>query len=125
MKFTSVPLHRLALCSFLLAACEASDSGRDDLGDGIANADNGDPEPEPDMDEPPKVDRFWYSSCGDPDCDGYGGPWPDVPPCGDIEEGDPCDRGGATCDFMSECNAVMVCAGQDPKQREGGCPESG
>lgn len=66
----------------------------------------------------------WYSSCGDPVCSGYAGPWPDVPPCGDIAEGDPCSMEGAECDFMSDCNAVMVCATMDPKMQEGGCPIS-
>jgi hypothetical protein len=66
----------------------------------------------------------WYSSCGDPVCQGYGGPWEGVPPCGDIAEGDPCSMEGAECDFMSDCNAVMVCATMDPKMQEGGCPIS-
>ncbi len=66
----------------------------------------------------------WYSSCGDPVCQGYGGPWEGVPPCGDIVEGDPCSMEGAECDFMSDCNAVMVCATMDPKMQEGGCPIS-
>jgi hypothetical protein len=66
----------------------------------------------------------WYSSCGDPVCQGYGGPWEGVPPCGDIVEGEPCSMEGAECDFMSDCNAVMVCATMDPKMQEGGCPIS-
>jgi hypothetical protein len=66
----------------------------------------------------------WYSTCGDPACSGYNGPWEGVPACGDISEGDPCEVAGESCDFMSDCNAQMICATADPKQVEGGCPIS-
>ena len=66
----------------------------------------------------------WYSTCGDPVCSGYSGPWPDVPSCGAIEEGQPCDAEGALCDFKSECNARLICAASDPKLQPGGCPIS-
>jgi hypothetical protein len=66
----------------------------------------------------------WWESCGDPVCQGYDGPWPTVPPCNDIQAGDPCSTEGQTCDFMSDCNAVLVCATEDPKMQEGGCPIS-
>ena len=66
----------------------------------------------------------WYTTCGDPVCNGYGGPWRGVPMCPDIQEGDPCDSEGATCDFGSDCNALFICAAEDPKQQEGGCPIS-
>jgi hypothetical protein len=66
----------------------------------------------------------WYSTCGDPACGGYNGPWEGVPACGDISEGDPCEVADETCDFMSDCNAQMICAAADPKQTEEGCPIS-
>jgi len=66
----------------------------------------------------------WYSSCGDPVCSGYGGPWEGVPACAGITEGDACDMVDASCDFMSDCNAVLVCASEDPKLQVGDCPIS-
>jgi hypothetical protein len=66
----------------------------------------------------------WYSTCGDPVCSGYGGPWDGVAACGAIKEGDPCDQAGAECDFQSECNARLICADADPKLGPGGCPIS-
>jgi hypothetical protein len=66
----------------------------------------------------------WYSTCGDPACSGYNGPWEGVPACGNIQEGDVCQTEGESCDFMSDCNAQMVCAASDPKQQPGGCPIS-
>jgi hypothetical protein len=66
----------------------------------------------------------WYSTCGDPVCSGYDGPWEGVPACGDISEGEPCSNEGETCDFMSDCNAQLICATKDPKMGEGGCPIS-
>lgn len=67
----------------------------------------------------------WYSTCGDPVCMAYNGPWDGVPACTAAQvEGMPCDQQGAQCDFMSECNAVLVCTTSDPKQQEGGCPIS-
>lgn len=130
MKLSIVRSHLLALSILFalpLSACDrgndGGDDGNNDQGDAADENADDDADPEPDMGEP-KVERSWYASCGDPVCSGYGGPWPDLPPCEDIQEGDPCDMAGATCDFMSDCNAVMVCSGQDPKQQEGGCPMS-
>jgi hypothetical protein len=64
----------------------------------------------------------WFTSCGDPVCSGYGGPWPGVPSCDGIKEGQACTSEGSTCDFQSGCNARMVCAKEDPKLP--GCPRS-
>jgi len=66
----------------------------------------------------------WYSTCGDPVCSGYDGPWDGVPACSGVVEGDPCTNEGETCDFMSDCNALMICAAEDPKLQPGGCPIS-
>jgi hypothetical protein len=68
--------------------------------------------------------KKWFTSCGDPVCGGYSGPFPGVPACGGNQEGQACATEGATCDFQSSCNAVLVCAKQDPKQQPGGCPIS-
>ncbi len=66
----------------------------------------------------------WYTTCGDPVCNTYDGPWDDVPLCTDEEEGALCDEDGATCDPVNDCNARLVCATEDPKAQEGGCPIS-
>lgn len=67
----------------------------------------------------------WYTTCGDPVCGGYTKP-DGVPLCtADQLEGNPCDVEGTTCDPVSDCNALLVCATKDPKQQEpGGCPIS-
>lgn len=66
----------------------------------------------------------WYTTCGDPVCSGYTPP-DGVPPCtAEQLEGNPCDAEGVTCDPMSDCNALLICATKDPKQDEGGCPIS-
>lgn len=66
----------------------------------------------------------WYTTCGDPVCMGYTKP-DGVPPCtAEQMEGLACDAEGVTCDPMSDCNALLVCATEDPKQQPGGCPIS-
>jgi hypothetical protein len=111
-----------------LAACDKQDSDTESGGNENAEDGNGDGDGdgtttanEQDMGTPVLT---WYSTCGDPSCSGYTGPYPGVPMCPDINEGDPCDVAEATCDFTSDCNAVMVCATEDPKQQAGGCPIS-
>lgn len=66
----------------------------------------------------------WYSTCGDPVCSGYSGPWEGVPLCEIETEGLACDLEGAECDPVSDCNALLTCAAEDPKDQEGGCPIS-
>lgn len=66
----------------------------------------------------------WHTTCGDPVCSGYTKP-DGVEPCTPAQlEGSLCDVEGATCDPISDCNALLVCASKDPKQQEGGCPIS-
>lgn len=66
----------------------------------------------------------WFTTCGDPVCSGYTKP-DGVPPCtAEQMEGNPCDVEGTTCDPVSDCNALLVCASKDPKQNPGGCPIS-
>ncbi len=64
----------------------------------------------------------WYYTCGDPVCSGYTPPAGDIPLCTDQQEGDPCYVEGDMCDPQSDCNALMVCAAEDPKAD--GCPIS-
>lgn len=82
----------------------------------------GDEDPE---ESGPSGELQWYLNCGDPVCQGYTGPFDGVALCGTGEEsGDPCANEGATCDPQDGCNALRVCATEDPTQQEGGCPIS-
>ena len=69
--------------------------------------------------------QYWLE-CGDPVCSGYGGPFDGVPLCDDdgISVGDPCSADGTTCDPVDGCNALVVCAEEDPTMQPGGCPIS-
>lgn len=86
----------LAVVSFLLAACPGS--------------------------EPEALE--WYTTCGDPVCRGYSGPFEGVPLCTTEAEGDPCEVDGGSCDPENDCNSLLVCASEDPKDQTGGCPIS-
>jgi hypothetical protein len=70
------------------------------------------------------IPLFWYSTCGDPVCSGYRGPTDGVPLCSTEAEGAPCTEAGAQCDMQTDCNTFFVCAAEDPKDQEGGCPRS-
>lgn len=113
---------------FLLVPLTACDKDGGETGNENAeeSGEEGPQESGSETGEPPDMaaELRWYSTCGDPACSGYNGPWEGVPACGQISEGDPCDAAGDTCDFMSDCNAQMICATSDPKQVEGGCPIS-
>jgi hypothetical protein len=66
----------------------------------------------------------WYTTCGDPVCSGYTKP-DGVPLCTPEQmEGNPCDAESTTCDPVSDCNALLVCATKDPKPQEADCPIS-
>jgi hypothetical protein len=66
----------------------------------------------------------WYTTCGDPACNGYTKPY-GVPLCNAGQQPDTsCDVEGATCDPVSYCNTLLVCATKDPKQGPSGCPVS-
>lgn len=74
---------------------------------------------------PPEEEEYtWYTTCGDPVCQGYTGPFDGVPLCDDEAEGAQCSRLGATCDPENDCNALLQCAAEDPKDQTGGCPIS-
>lgn len=79
--------------------------------------------PDP-TDTAPSASLWWHTTCGDPACGGYRGPFDGVPACTDQAEGLSCDDEGAQCDPISDCNALFVCAAEDPKQQPGGCPIS-
>jgi hypothetical protein len=89
-----------------------------------ASAEPTDDQPVLDAYAGPATGLTWFTTCGDPVCSGYSGPWPDVPACGSNAQGQACAGEGTTCDFESGCNARLVCAREDPKQRPGGCPIS-
>lgn len=120
MKFSRVVLL-LSCLPFSLGACD-KEGGDENADEGAqeGNVDESTSGAPADM----SPELRWYSTCGDPACGGYNGPWEGVPACVDISEGDPCEVAGESCDFMSGCNAQMICAAADPKQQEGGCPIS-
>lgn len=66
----------------------------------------------------------WYLTCGDPVCNGYQGPFDGVPACTDETVGEPCAVEGETCDPHDSCDALVICASEDPTTQEGGCPIS-
>jgi hypothetical protein len=77
--------------------------------------------PEP----PPTASRLnWFTTCGDPVCGGYRGPFEGVRFCTTEKEGDLCTTASAQCDPKDACNARLLCAQLDPKQQAGGCPIS-
>jgi len=67
---------------------------------------------------------LWYTTCGDPACGGYTGPFAGVPLCDGQEAGTACVEDGAECDPVDDCNALLRCTSEDPKAQEGGCPIS-
>lgn len=66
----------------------------------------------------------WYTTCGDPVCRGYTGPFPNVPLCSGEAVGALCGTAGARCDPKDGCNAQLLCSDRDPRQQAGGCPIS-
>ena len=63
----------------------------------------------------------WYANCGDPVCGGYTGPFDGVALCTDEMIGSSCENSGQTCDPEDDCNALYVCATEDPGTN---CPVS-
>jgi hypothetical protein len=68
----------------------------------------------------------WWTTCGDPVCSSYSGPFDGVPVCTDEQiAGTACDDEGAQCDLESNCNVLLQCSVADPKGGSyGGCPIS-
>jgi hypothetical protein len=71
-------------------------------------------------------DLVWYYTCGDPACSGYGGPFKGIDLCSDlaVSAGQACDDADFQCDPVDDCNALLVCATEDPQDQTGGCPIS-
>lgn len=69
-------------------------------------------------------DLEWFTTCGDPVCQGYTGPFDGVDLCTTEAVGDACSTDGATCDPADDCNGQLICAAEDPKDQPGGCPIS-
>ena len=65
----------------------------------------------------------WYSTCGDPACEGYAGPTSGLALCTDEAEGESCAEEGAECDLQTDCNTRLLCATEDPKSMND-CPVS-
>lgn len=74
--------------------------------------------------DPTANDLNYYMTCGDPVCSEYSGPFDGVPLCTTEAVGDKCETEDATCDPEDSCNALVICAAEDPTQQEGGCPIS-
>ena len=66
----------------------------------------------------------WFDTCGAPVCRGYTGPFPGVPLCSDQVPGDTCDDLDVTCDPEDDCDALVICATEDPLASPSGCPRS-
>lgn len=75
-------------------------------------------------DATPPAETQWWTTCGDPVCSEYGGPFTGVPVCTDETEGEVCTDDGAECDLESDCNVFLRCAVDDPTAGTGGCPIS-
>lgn len=73
---------------------------------------------------PTTAEPQWWSTCGDPACSGYSGPFDGVPLCTDEQIGDACADEGQECDPEDACNALLRCAVEDPKDQTYGCPIS-
>ena len=67
-------------------------------------------------------DGAYFSTCGDPVCQGHT-PRDGVPPCTTEHVGDHCTCIGATCDPGDDCNSLLQCATSDPTHG-GLCPIS-
>lgn len=74
--------------------------------------------------DPTPTELTWYRTCGDPACSGYSGPFDGVPLCTTEAVGEKCAEEDVTCDPEDSCNALVVCAAEDPTEQEGGCPIS-
>ena len=66
----------------------------------------------------------WYSTCGDPACGPYEAAQHTNAACSTQVEGEGCEVAGQGCDLQVDCNTELLCATEDPKLGEGGCPIS-
>src|SRR5687767_1445073 len=66
----------------------------------------------------------WFTTCGDPVCQGYTLTDAGFIRCTGQIAGQSCPILGEECDPWDNCNALLRCATSDPKQQVGGCPIS-
>lgn len=88
--------------SLLVAACTITPDTNPASKDGTADT------------QQPEV-LSWHSTCGDPACGEYRGPFDGVPLCSTEVIGEACDDASLSCDPESFCNSLLVCAATDPK----------
>ena len=72
-------------------------------------------------DEKEEATLQYYTSCGDPVCEGYGGETDGLSVCADEVEGAVCSEEGTECDLENDCNQRLICAAEDPATM---CPVS-
>ena len=101
-----MPTLSLALLAAALVACGGDGTG---TGDTLDTSD---------------VALSWYTTCGDPACSSYRGPFDGVDLCTDEQAEDSCAERDASCDPVNDCNALLICTDEDPKAQPGGCPVS-
>jgi hypothetical protein len=101
-------ISAMALAAFLIACVPVADSPESDAG--ATTGDGGD-------------HLQWYLTCGDPSCSGHSDDL-GVDACTDEVGGEACTSSGTTCDPIDDCNALLICADQDPRTQSGGCPIS-
>lgn len=63
----------------------------------------------------------YYTSCGDPVCEGYAGPTEGLAICSTEEEAATCSEEGSECDLENACNQRLICASSNPALE---CPVS-
>lgn len=124
------------LCTVAIAACGTEEDPVEDASttpdssvesDGSAAPDTVEVDA-PESDTAPEADAStalqWFLTCGDPVCREDGHRDSSLPPCTGETLGDPCDTAEQTCDPIDDCNAYYVCAAEDPRMSEFGCPMS-
>jgi hypothetical protein len=98
-----------------------TDSGTDVVPDDDVTTDaDGSADPPIDV----AIDLRWFQTCGDPVCREDGHRPSGLPQCTTEILGDPCSEIDASCDPVDPCNAHYVCATEDPRLGEVGCPIS-
>jgi hypothetical protein len=106
-------MPRFAHASLLLVLC----------GCPLPDDDTGKPT-DTDTDTDTVAEAVWYTTCGDPSCHDYDPTMHTNAACTTETEGDACSPEGAGCDLQVACNVELLCATEDPKGGEGGCPIS-
>ena len=63
----------------------------------------------------------YYTTCGDPVCEGYAGASNGISVCSAEEEAAECSEEGGQCDLENDCNQRLICTNEDPATE---CPVS-